>query len=248
MTDKNSNTFFDDKVKEALQNYDAGNNSNWSRMEDMLNASPQSSSINSINKKVLVKALVAVAIVVGGYMIYTLIPNDTTVSKQQNETVVSQQEENNPDENPTQEEQKNNLPGTEITKHDKKEEATTNNVNIEPEQPKEQTVKITADIVAEKEVKIKDKKEKKTPEGELKKSDIQKVITMGNEPVFGDMLDSSKGIVGKTKEKEEIKKAAKEQANTSTSGGWNTFLFSPVAPDSIRKNREKQQADSLKKK
>lgn len=71
-----------------------------------------------------------------------------------------------------------------------------------------------------------------------------RVIGMGNEPVFGDMLDSSKGIVGETKEKQELKEAAKK--NKSLPVGWNSFMLSNVNPDSIKSYRERVKKDSVK--
>jgi hypothetical protein len=61
---------------------------------------------------------------------------------------------------------------------------------------------------------------------------------MGNEPIFGDMLDSSKGIIGETREKEETKKAAKAKKGTPV--GWDKFMLPNVNADSLRKYREKR--------
>ena len=68
------------------------------------------------------------------------------------------------------------------------------------------------------------------------------VLGMGNEPIFGDMLDSSKGIIGETKEKESTKKAATSKKNTPV--GWDAIMLGNVNPDSLRKYREKK--DSTK--
>ena len=69
-------------------------------------------------------------------------------------------------------------------------------------------------------------------------------MKMGNEPIFGDMLDSSKGVIGTTQEKDETKKAAKSQSNKNI--GWDNIMFSNVNPDSIRKHREAMKKDTLK--
>lgn len=68
---------------------------------------------------------------------------------------------------------------------------------------------------------------------------------MGNEPVFGDMLDSTKGIIRVTKEKEETKQAAKKPSEYPI--GWNNFMLSNVNPDSLKHYRESIKNDTLKK-
>lgn len=69
------------------------------------------------------------------------------------------------------------------------------------------------------------------------------VLGMGNEPVFGDMLDSSKGIVGETREDAEKKEAAKKSREVPV--GWNTFMLKNVNPDSIKNYRERLKKDSI---
>ena len=68
---------------------------------------------------------------------------------------------------------------------------------------------------------------------------------MGNEPIFGDMLDSTRGIIRVTKEKEETKQAAKKPSEYPI--GWNNFMLTNVNPDSIRHYRESMKKDSIKK-
>jgi hypothetical protein len=96
----------------------------------------------------------------------------------------------------------------------------------------------------EKTIKLKTENKNSNTVGEdaLTKSK-QSVIGMGNEPVFGDMLDSSKGIINETKEREETKKAAKTKTYPI---GWNNFMLSNVNPDSIKNYHERMQKDSLK--
>jgi len=236
MTDKQSNTAFDDKVKDVLKNYETSNASaNWARMESMLNSAPQAHSFKKIDTKIVLKIVAAAAVVATSYLIYSVIASQPSTEQKVNEetnkateqTQTEQPEEIKQEPTPIVEQVPENT--TEPTQQ-------TETAVINPEN-KEKTA--TANTI---------KVEKTKPNNLSKETDEskpKKIMTMGNEPVFGDMLDSSKGIVGKTQEKEEIKKAAKEQTKAKT--GWNDFLFSPVAPDSILKNREKEQADSLKK-
>jgi hypothetical protein len=68
---------------------------------------------------------------------------------------------------------------------------------------------------------------------------------MGNEPIFGDMLDSTKGIIRESKEKDATKQAAKKPSEYPI--GWNSFMLSNVNPDSIKHYRESIKKDTLKK-
>ncbi|HLC82733.1 MAG TPA: hypothetical protein VJI69_02815, partial [Bacteroidia bacterium] len=64
------------------------------------------------------------------------------------------------------------------------------------------------------------------------------------EPIFGDMIDSSKGIVRETKEKESTKKAAVTKG-TNSNVGLSGLLN--LNADSIRKQKEQLQKDSIPK-
>ncbi len=224
MTDNNKNTAFEEKLKDTLKNYEVPNASpDWARMENMLNVAPKS---HSFNWKIASKAAVGIVVVVGGYVIYNAIPESTKTENKVEET----------------KSEKNSVtvePKIEPTKTEQQIIVPINNNSLEANQNKEEVVvklEETKTVVAAEKAKENKKEAEKTKN--------QKIFKMGNEPIFGDMLDSSKGIVGKTQEKEEVKKAAKEQTHTKTN--WNDFLFSPVMPDTIKKNREKAKADSLK--
>ena len=67
---------------------------------------------------------------------------------------------------------------------------------------------------------------------------------MGNEPIFGDMIDSSKGIVRETKEKESTKKAA---VTKGTNSGIGLSGLLNLNADSIRKQKEQMKKDTLQK-
>ncbi len=82
-------------------------------------------------------------------------------------------------------------------------------------------------------------KNKKAKENDLNNHTSIKTI---EEPGFGDMVDSSRGIV---REKEQTKKSTKE--NSTTPVGWNKLILKNVNPDSLKNHRSQTQKDSLKK-
>jgi hypothetical protein len=101
-------------------------------------------------------------------------------------------------------------------------------------------VKTTVAVVAEK---TKTEKKAKATTNDNDSHKTQKVTVMGNEPIFGDMIDSSKGIIHKTKEKESTKKAAVEKGSKSTVGLSNLFNLNA---DSLRKQKEMMVKDTVK--
>jgi hypothetical protein len=103
--------------------------------------------------------------------------------------------------------------------------------------------------VASAEKMVTDKKVKKESSGQNDKLDPEtvknvRIMGMGNEPVFGDMLDSSKGIVGETAESEETKKEAVKHKDLPP--GWNSFMLSNVNIDSLKNYRTRMKKDSVK--
>jgi hypothetical protein len=233
MGNNTQNSKLDDKVKETLNNfearYDAGD---WSRMEQMLDAAPKSV---SFKWSYLPNVLIAVAVLGAAYLVYTNISSSDSSDSKAEKTVN------------TKEEIKNVQPATPVQK-------TTTTPPSNPLPPPVNDAALTkidpslkpADkkiITSADQKKQEDKSSINSEEDDYDKN--QKVLGMGNEPVFGDMLDSSKGIVSETREKEETKKAAKEK--TEYPIGWNNFMLSNVNPDSIKKFRERMKNDSLKK-
>ncbi|MGQ0828620.1 MAG: hypothetical protein ACT4ON_09520 [Bacteroidota bacterium] len=229
-----TNSKLDQVVKQTLGNYEATHSTpDWSKMEGMLDATPQSANFKwsySLN------VIIGLVILGGGFLIYSLISSEKSstvpqvqqpIENKSNSTVttksvpapapsvpvVSAPAEHTPPQT--------TLPsGTAVVKNSDKETVAAEKTNNSK----------TEDIVKDK---------------EKKSVKLKQVInTMGNEPVFGDMLDSSKGIVGKTKEKEETKKAAKAQPENTI--GWSSFLMKNNL-DSLKKYHEQQQKDSLKK-
>lgn len=241
MTGNNTNTPFDEKVKDALKDFEASNaTANWSRMESMLDAAPK---VHTINKKIIINAAIAIVVVAGGYLIYQAIPKGVSTITTEPEKKIELKQEGTQEQQTQQHDMTPSVSPAETIVSDPVTVAT------DKQEIKTETTLTSKTITVEKDATKTNKQASVKHTDVLKEEEgykTQKIFKMGNEPIFGDMLDSSKGIVGSTKEKEEVKKAAKEQTHANTN--WNTFLFSPVAPDSIRKNREKTQADSLKQK
>lgn len=228
----------DETIKSTLNNYEAPYDaSDWARMESMLDATPKAVSFKWSH----VIAVAAGIVVIGGsYLVYNAL---STSEKNETETSTTVPvEENTIKETPPP------AKSPAVITSPKKEEPA--------EKPVIATEKITTPVVKEEPAKVspepkvlskeeKKKDKKKNPDKSSGSPIIEpqdKILGMGNEPIFGDMLDSSKGIIGETKEKEETKKAAKAKKDTPV--GWNQFMLPNVNADSLKKYREKR--DSLK--
>ncbi|MCW3105001.1 MAG: hypothetical protein JWO09_3441 [Bacteroidetes bacterium] len=223
----------DETVKSTLNNYEAQYDaSDWSRMEQMLDAAPKSGNFKWSHAITVIAVL---AVLGGGYALYSNFSKGTP--KTEVTTAPPVTPANTPKEDP-----KASIPppvaSSPVISEPEKEEPPVSSPEKVIESP---PLKSPEEKLAASE-KVKVKKEK-SPKKETSEPIIEahdKVIGMGNEPVFGDMLDSSKGIIGSTKEKEEIKKAAKSKKGNV---GWD--IFTPhMNVDSMRKVRE--QRDSLK--
>ena len=222
----------DETIKDNLSNYDAKYDSgDWARMERMLDATPKSIvKTGSYNMALIIGGV----ILVGGFAIYKGINSSKTTTENTTETPVITAE-----------------PKIETVAKPTPAPVVTNTVTIATPIVKEEPtvtpeVKNTVAVVDTKEKTIAEKKVKDT---KSKKNDndinkTQKVTVMGNEPIFGDMIDSSKGIVRETKEKESTKKAAVTKG-TSSNVGFSGLLN--LNADSIRKQKEQLQKDSLPK-
>lgn len=225
MVNDTNNSKLDKVVKQTLSNYEAPfSSTNWAKMESMLEATPKSSNFKwsgSLN------ILIGLVVLAGVY----LIVDSLTKSEKAKEVNTENQQ---PVENKVEEVTKPvtisspsvisapapNIPQPKPT--------------ITPVEPPKAKPENISSLKSENTVKEKDERVTRKP---------QQVIKMGNEPIFGDMLDSTKGIVTKTREKEATKKAAVSQPVNSI--GWNNLLKSNL--DSLRKHHEQQQKDSLKK-
>lgn len=236
MSDNTPNSKFDERIKNVLDNHETPyDSSDWTRMESMLDSAPKS---NTFNVKYFINAAVVVAVCVGAYFIYSIL-SDKTVAPPSNTEIINdatEQPELNKEEV---------LPATESIVSSPTQEAEESTKEEEKALPVIVKSEDAFKINKEKEpILKKDKTIKSITKPEDENVKIHTVVEMGNEPIFGDMIDSSKGIIGNTKEKEETKKAAKSQ---TTPIGWNEFMLSNVNPDSIRKHREKMKNDTLKK-
>ncbi len=206
------NNKLDEKIKDSLRNYEASNQSaDWSRMESMLNATPK---VAKSNWSSVFFAFIGLAVLSGVFLVYTKL-NQTKPVEQ-------------------------TMPTTEVKTENKV--STPVSDPIVPKTEADITIaKPATEAINKTENKVATTSNKTETTATDNKSTVKpKILIMGNTPVFGDMLDSTKGIIGETKEKEETKKAA--VTNSDKPIGWNKFLNS----DSIKKWREQQLKDSLK--
>ena len=235
MIDNTPNTKLDEAVKNALKDFEAPYDSNdWSRMDSMLNVAPKQT---QFNWKYSLNIIIGIAILGGSFLIYKQLSKPSTKTEEITPPTIQQTT-------------KTSTPTPIITKK-ATEIATPTNTEIEVKVTESNTNEITLKTVTKPEATIVSKEKNKTKEtnsvskkSERNTTNIHSVMKMGNEPIFGDMLDSSKGVIGTTQEKDETKKAAKSQSNKNI--GWDNIMFSNVNPDSIRKHREAMKKDTLK--
>lgn len=221
----------DEAIKDNLSNYDAKYDSgDWARMERMLDATPKSIvKKGSYNMAIIIGGV----ILVGGFVIYKGVTSSKTTTENTTETNIEPIE-------------------TKVTPAPKPAPVVTNTVTTTTPIAKEEPVVVPEVKTTIPEIKTTvatvDAKEKAiTKKSKVNDNDInktQKVSVMGNEPIFGDMIDSSKGIVRETKEKESTKKAAVTKG-TSSNVGLSGLLN--LNADSIRKQKEQLQKDSIPK-
>jgi hypothetical protein len=225
----------DETIKNTLNNYEAQYDaSDWSRMESMLDAAPKSTSFKWSHA---ITVIAGVVVIGGAYLAYNAISssknNDTEVS-------TSPVPENTVKESPV-----TVTKPAMITPAPKKEEPAVvveEKTNVPAVKEETAVLKPETKVISKEEKKKEKKKTEKITDVRPIIESNDRILGMGNEPIFGDMLDSSKGIVGETKEKEETKKAAKAKKDTPV--GWNQFMLPNVNTDSLKKHREKR--DSLK--
>jgi hypothetical protein len=238
MIDNTPNTKLDEAVKNALKEFDASADSNdWSRMENMLNAAPKQT---QFNWKYSLTIIIGITILGGGYMIYKQLSNSSKNEMEVDKPLLVKPSTPTP------------AVQTKVTPT-KEPESTTPEITesqvemIKAEETKIISKEIKAPITTtstKEKNKNKDTKATLKTDSEKNNTKVHPIIRMGNEPIFGDMLDSSRGVIGTTQEKDETKKAAKTQSNKNI--GWDNIMFSNVNPDSIRKHRESMKKDTLK--
>lgn len=245
MIDNSTNNKLDEVIKNTLSNYDESYDANdWARMESMLDAAPKS---KTFNWKYALSILIGIGAIGGGYLMYTTINSPKT-----NDIPAIQPIEDIVTKTPSFKE-KSGVPlipvdSSLINKEEliKKEDTPViakETIKKSKDEVKENAKEVKKDIARKKD--IEKKKKKKTDTNKIQDEDYdftknQKVSIMGNEPVFPDMLDSSKGIIGTTREKETTKKAAK--AKNDAPIDWMKF----INPDSLKKYRDKRKNDSIK--
>lgn len=230
MVNDTNNSKLDQAIKQTLSNYEAPYNAtDWEKMEGMLDAAPKSGNFKwsySLN------ILIGVLVLGGIYLIYNSISSSKKIDNTKNT------EAQQPVKSPVNTTTAVSKPLPVAVPPPVVSTATVMATPLETPIVKEETSVKSEPAVVE----PKNKKAEDAIEKNAKKP--QRVFVKGNEPIFGDMLDSSKGIVGKTKEKEATKKAVKAQPDNSI--GWNSFLMKTNL-DSLKKYHEQQQKDSLKK-
>ncbi|MCW3084746.1 MAG: hypothetical protein JWP12_2112 [Bacteroidetes bacterium] len=235
------NSKLDEAVKNTLNNYEAPfDSADWSRMERILDTAPKSS---NFNWSYAIGAVLGLAIIGGGYFAYT-----NYTSKHNDAVSIT------PPPAPKTEQVITPSPKTTTTTA---APVTTTPAVTQPSitatpppaitdnQANKPADAATTKTPVAKDDKSKAKKQKTTDISADPDANVivhQHVAGMGNEPVFGDMLDSSRGIIGETKEKDETKKAAKAKKDVPV--GWNAFMLPNVNTDSLRKYKDRR--DSLK--
>ena len=229
----------DETIKDSLSNYDAKYDSgDWARMERMLDATPKSMAPKGSNTIALI---LGVVVLVGGFLIYKGINS----SKKSKETTVA------PVELPIEKTAEPITKTTPPAAKTKDSEPTSISVpTVIPPSEVKSKVPEPKTIVSAVEQKLKPVAEKRKKEKKQNTSTLDidfpknlKVTVMGNEPIFGDMIDSSKGIVRETKENESTKKEAviKGSNNIGLSGLLN------LNADSILKQKELMKNDTVHK-
>jgi type IV secretory pathway VirB10-like protein len=229
----------DETVKNTLSGYEAQYDaSDWSRMESMLDAAPKSSTFKWSHA---ITVIIGIVIVAGGYGLFSVIRNSKDKNTEVNSTPVKPIENTvkvTPKVTPPPATKTNPIATPPVKEETKTPVVVPEKIIVTPDVAA--TKKKEKVLTKEEQTKNKKTKTTEEPGGILEPHD--KIIGMGNEPVFGDMLDSSKGIIGATKEKEETRKAAKARKDTPVE--WNQFT-PHMNIDSMRRAREKQR-DSLK--
>lgn len=235
MIDNTPNTKLDEAVKNALKDFEAPYDSNdWSRMDSLLNVAPKQT---QFNWKYSLNIIIGIAILGGSFLIYKQL-STPSIKTEEITTPIIQQTTKTPTPTPIITEKATEIaPPTDTETEAKATESNINEIQLKT------VTKPEATIVSKEKNKTKETNSV-SKKSEKNTTNIHSVMKMGNEPIFGDMLDSSKGVIGTTQEKDETKKAAKSQSNKNI--GWDNIMFSNVNPDSIRKHREAMKKDTLK--
>jgi len=222
----NTDNQLDNKIKESLRDYLASKQAaDWSRMESMLDASAP---VSSFKWKYVINSLFAVVILGGGYLAFSLITGTNEPAKTEitapavtNETAKTT-EVSNPisSEEPTIETETKTATNVSVTRNSAKNNSGAGS-SYSPQSSQNNETENTSS------------------QTEAKVTKPVQIMVMGNHPIFGDMLDSTKGIVGETKENADLQKAA--VINAEKPIGWKMFINS----DSLQKAHDQARKDSL---
>ena len=242
MVNNTNDSKLDQTVKQTLSNYEAPYDAaDWAKMESMLNSTPAST---NFNWSYTVKIFISLIVLGGGYLFYHSL-NSSKTTETIDDPTPQQSIENKVNAVTTK---PVTIPTPSVPVSSATKETSQPSESITPS-PAENVVIKNENVQKETVVPEKDKNNMKSEaasvkeEKDKKSTKRQQVLKMGNEPIFGDMLDSSKGIIGNTKEKEATKKAAQKQPSAI---GWSSFILQNNL-DSLKKYHLQQQKDSLKK-
>jgi hypothetical protein len=226
------NSKLDETIKESLNNYEAQYDAgDWSRMERMLDAAPKSYPGSNMSYGKI--AIIAGAVILGSFLIYKVAGTSSSTETPEITTAP-------PEVKPEPAQTTTTPPAvTTNTVISAPPPAATGTATVKPETIPSSTVATPPATQATVAEKVK-KDKKKTDEAEYNKN--QKISVMGNEPIFGDMIDSSKGIIHETKEKESTRKAAKSKGTGTI--GLGSLLNMHINLDSLNKYNESKK-DSI---
>ncbi|MFL5765010.1 MAG: hypothetical protein ACJ77K_13785 [Bacteroidia bacterium] len=230
------NSKLDETVKESLNNYEAKYDAgDWSRMERMLDAAPKTI-VSSVSYGKI--AIIGAAVILGGFLVYKAVNSSSPAGEKQTTTT------------PAVETQPEKQPAAVVPSPATSTTPAQDAANTAVTTPSTTTVTSPASgsptavpSIADKASAEKTKKDQKNKDNEAEYNKNQKVTVMGNEPIFGDMIDSSKGVIHETKEKESTKKAAKNKGTGAI--GLSGLLNIHLNLDSLNKYNESKKKDSI---
>jgi hypothetical protein len=228
------NSKLDEAVKDSLNNYEAKYDAgDWARMERMLDATPKTSVSNFPYGKI---GAIAGAVILGSFLVYKAVhtspSTDATSEKQTITTPGSQPEKQTaaPAVTPS-------VTSTAPAGNTSPALVNPSGNTVPPPAVSQPKPDMTAKVSSEKDKAMSQK------EIDAEYNKHQKVTVMGNEPIWPDMIDSSKGVIHETKESESMKKKAKTKGGGNI--GLNALANFHMNLDSLNKYNESQKKDTV---
>jgi hypothetical protein len=241
-------------VKQTLSSYEVQYNADdWSKMEKMLETTPKAS---TFKWSYVIYVFIGLALVSAGYLIYDKLASSKSSTKIDS-TVVIPQKTMPPatpkvvvqppakkittpvDSTPKVAEKPVNQDSIDafVTKAEREEEIKRLDDKERADLKADKLETAAKEKKLKKELAAKEKLAKKKADKAAKENELKQRNNAVDEPVFGDMLDSTRGIVRETKENEQTKKTVKE--NSTKPIGWDNEILKNVNPDSLKKHRTK---------